>query len=114
MIIYPEFVKEALLNPELTPYLTGKFAMITKFDNKQNQYLEINIELQEGSLASTKLKSITKKSVRQKLIEKSSEFAEVSKSPNSQRLLRLSFWPHEHSLYFKQGVKQKWVVQANK
>src|SRR5581483_12046634 len=72
--IYPEFIKEGLLQPELSPYLTEKFAMVTKFDRRHNQYLEINLELQKDVNTSRKLNALAKKVIRQSLIEKSSEF----------------------------------------
>lgn len=111
IIIYPEFIKEALLNPELTPQLSGKFTMQTKADNKQNQYLEINLELQAGVNPTDKLQKAAAQVVRQKLIDRSSEFAEVSKSLDSSKLLKLVFWPHGHQLYFSPGVKQKWSLK---
>jgi phenylacetate-CoA ligase len=108
--IYPEFIKEGLLDPEVINYVTEKFTMITKFDRRHNQYLEINLELQKRVEPQKKIKAHTKKIIRQKLIEKSSEFAEISKSPKSKNLVRLVFWPYEHPKYFAPGVKQKWVL----
>lgn len=110
--IYPEYTKEALLSSQLTPYFTGKFTMVTKYDREQNQYLEINIESKENIKLDTKTKSLTKKIIRQILTERSTEFAEISKTRNSQKLLKLIFWPQGHPRYFEAGVKQKWVVQA--
>lgn len=111
--IFPEFIKEGLLDPELADLLTEKFTMITKFDRRHNQYLEINLELQPGVKANTHLKHLAKKIVRDKLIEKSSEFAEISKSPKSKNLISLVFWHNEHPKYFAPGVKQKWVLKED-
>lgn len=107
--IYPEFIKEGLLHPDLSPYLTEKFTMITKYNKQHNQYLEINLEMQTDVTPSKELKSFTSKIIRQKLIEKSSEFAEVSKSPSSKNLIKLVFWHQDHPRYFTPGIKQKWV-----
>lgn len=43
--IYPETIRKALQNPILEKALTGRFTILVKFNKKQNQYLEINIEL---------------------------------------------------------------------
>ena len=45
--IYPETVREALLSGGLPKHLTGKFTMYTKFSNKQDQYLDLNLELRK-------------------------------------------------------------------
>jgi len=111
MIIYPEYIKETLLAPELSPYFTGKFTMITRFDKQHNQYLEVNVELQDEVKTSPRLRALAKKAIRQSLNEKSSEFAEVSKTQDTRKLLKLVFWPQNHPRYFATGVKQKWVVQ---
>ncbi len=109
--IYPEFIKEGLLTPELTSYLTEKFTVLSKFTKSQNQYLEINLELQTGVQLQPHIKNLSKKVIRQKLIEKSSEFAEISKSQKSSSLIKLVFWPAGHEKYFAPGVKQKWVLK---
>ncbi len=109
--IYPEFIKEGLLSPELTPYLSERFTMLTKFNRYHNQYLEINLELQNGVEVQPHIKNLTKKIIRQTLIDKSSEFAEISKSQNSRQLLKFVYWPSGHTKYFAPGVKQKWVLK---
>src|SRR5581483_1787607 len=50
--IYPETVREALLTKPISTYLTGKVTLITRYDHLQNQYLEINLELQKNKNAS--------------------------------------------------------------
>ncbi len=108
--LYPEFIKEGLLHPDFIPYLSERFTMLTKFDAHQNQYLEINLELQRDAKVTPKLRASVNKIVREKLIEKSSEFAEVSKSRGSKKLIKIVFWPQDHPRYFPGGVKQKWVI----
>jgi phenylacetate-CoA ligase len=107
--IFPEFIKEGLLDRELTHYLTERFTMLTKNDRHHNQYLEINVELQKDIRASLKLKALAYKVIKHTLIEKSSEFAEVSRTKPNKRLIRIVFWPNGHRRYFTAGIKQKWV-----
>jgi phenylacetate-CoA ligase len=109
--IYPEFVKEALLDKKLANDITERFTMITRYDRGQNQYLEINLELQEGSVPTIDLETLAKNTIRAKLIEKSSEFAEISKTKASEKLLSMAFWPNGHPRYFRPGIKQKWVLE---
>ncbi len=112
IIIYPEFIKEGLLKQELLPYFTQRFMMATKNDVHHNQFLEINLELQKGVIASDAIKSQALKVISKTLIDKSSEFAEVSRIRPSEQLIRIILWRKAHEKYFAEGTKQKWVKQA--
>jgi phenylacetate-CoA ligase len=112
IIIYPEFIKEGLLNPKLMPFFTERFTMSTKNDIHHNQFLQINVELKKDIEQSEKLQRQALHAIRNSLIEKSSEFAEVSKSRNSEKLLQVILWPNGHPRYFTPGVKQKWIEKV--
>ena len=107
--IYPEFIKEGLLQPDMTAQFTERFTMATKNDIHHNQFLQINLELQKGVEANDKLKRHALKTIETSLIERSSEFAEVAKTRNVDKLLQVVLWPNGHPRYFTPGTKQKWV-----
>lgn len=108
--IYPEIIRESLLHNALHQYLTGKFSMITKFNKKQDQYLEIVIETKKGIKKVPKeKKKQTLKNIIENLHKKSSEFTELSKYLGKRAIPKLVFAIHEHKDYFKPGIKQKWV-----
>lgn len=107
--IYPEFVKEGLLDSNLTGFFTERFTMSTKHDIRHNQFLQINVELQPSITANDKLQQMAHKSILDSMIQKSSEFSEVSKSRNSAELVQVILWPNGHPRYFAPGTKQKWV-----
>jgi len=109
--IFPEFIKEGLMDPEIVNFVTEKFTMITKYNRHHNQYVELNLELQKNVDPLLKLKKLTEKIIKAKLIEKSSEFAEISRTNNSKNLIKFIYWPYEHPKYFTAGVKQKWVLR---
>ena len=109
MIIYPEFVKEGLLQPKLTPYFTERFTILTKHDIYHNQFLQINLELRKNVEPSKKLEDQVLRAITKSLIEKSSEFAEVSRNPASDKLLQVVLWENGHPRYFAPGIKQKWI-----
>ena len=109
LLIYPEIIREALLNESPSKFLTGKFIMETKFDKKQDQFLEINLEMRKDKKTSTALKRNAEKKIFDALREKSSEFKELSNFLGKRARPKLLFWPAEHPAYFKPGVKQKWV-----
>ena len=108
--IYPEFIKEALIAKGLNRYLTEKFTMVTKTNRRHNQYLEVNIELKSNVQLTPEQKKSAHKLVVDTLRRKSSEFQEISKTRNPMKIVKLVFWPFEHSTYFKPGIKQKWVA----
>lgn len=107
--IYPETIKEVLIKKPFSNYLTGKMTLVTRFDNNQNQYLEINLELQRNKNAGTLLKKHLLSKVVENLRNKSSEFHELSNYLKEKADPKLIFWSCEDPLHFKPGVKQKWV-----
>ncbi|MEK7547093.1 MAG: hypothetical protein AAB536_02865 [Patescibacteria group bacterium] len=107
--IYPEAIREALLKKSLNGFFTGKFTMITKFDKHKDQFLEINLELKKSKKAGENVKKKTLKEIIAMLREKNSEFRELHSHLGKRAIPKLVFWEYEHPLFFKQGVKQKWV-----
>ena len=108
-IIYPEHVKAGLENPSFEDYITGKFAMVTKCDNKQMEYLEINIELRPKAKGTAYLKKKIKKSITRSLLEKNAEYRNNANMMPDRMDPKIVFWKHEHPLFFKIGTKQRWV-----
>jgi phenylacetate-CoA ligase len=112
IIIYPEFIKEGLLDPEAIPHFTERFTMTTKSDVHHNQYLEVNLELQKSLEPTAAAEELALKLIRNTLINKSSEFSEISKSADGKQLIKIVIWPNEHPRYFAAGTKQQWVKKA--
>src|SRR3989344_1364788 len=109
--VYPEMIKSALLTNILAKYVTGKFAMQTRFDRHQNQYWEINIELRKNKIGNSKIKDLALKKIKQSLFEKSSEFRELYGHIGERTCPRIVFRPAEDPRYFNPGAKQRWVIQ---
>jgi len=109
--IYPEYVREALLDSKLSHHVTGKFALVTKFDKKHNQYLEINIELRKGKKAGPKIQKIALDKIVNYLRSQSSEYKELSNHIGQRAYPKIVFWQAESPVYFKAGIKQRWVRQ---
>ena len=108
-IIYPEYIKAGLQHPTLEKYITGKFTMYTKNDDKQDEYLEINIELRPGTNESEWLiKEVTRR-IAESLIKYSAEHANNVNMFGEKVLPHTIFWPHGHVNHFQVGIKQKWV-----
>ncbi|MBA3789073.1 phenylacetate--CoA ligase family protein [Patescibacteria group bacterium] len=109
--IYPETIKEVLLDRRFHTTLTGKLTLTTKYDHNEDQYLEINIELKPQKEAGKIFVSELQSEILKNLREKNSEFHELSDFMGKRAEPRLVFWQYEDPLYFKPGIKQPWVIR---
>jgi phenylacetate-CoA ligase len=109
-IIYPEHVREALGHHDIKRVLTGKFMMTTKSGKKHEQYLEINIELSKDAKNSRALVKQIETIVTHGLLQKNAEYKNNYQSMSKRMIPKVILWPHAHPTYFKQGIKQKWVL----
>lgn len=107
--IYPEVIREVLIDKPLSKFFTGKLSMMTKFDKKHNQYLEVHLELKKNKKLKEYLKHRTLKQIILNLRFKNSEFRELHNYLQERAHPKLVFWPYEHPIHFRPGIKQKWV-----
>lgn len=108
-IIYPEHVREALQHEKLESFITGKFTIMTKYGKKQNQFMEVHIELKPKTRSSKYLKKLCHDLVVDSLLLKNAEYRNNYSSIPHKVKPKVLFWPHEHHLHFRPGIKQKWV-----
>lgn len=110
--IYPEVIREVLLEKRFQSALTGKFTMITAYDKKKNQQLQLHIEEKRGrSIKKSEVRSL-EKSIVEALRTRNSEFRELSNFLGKRAYPKLHFWPLGHSTHFQVGAKQKWVKKT--
>lgn len=107
--IYPETIREALLEEPFHEYFTGKVTLITKFSGKQDQYLEVNLELRKNKKAGPTLMKRARAHITTHLRMKNSEFHHLYSFLGERANPKLIAWPSEHPLHFTSGIKQKWV-----
>lgn len=107
--IYPATIRKALQMAKFRTKITGKFTMLVNYDRKQNQYLEVNIELMKGKKGSKKLEKEIKEALVKKLLIDSSEYRETYKTRGEKIHPRIVFWEYEDPHFFRPGIKQKWV-----
>lgn len=110
--IYPEYIREALLSEEVVDFVTGKSTMFTKFNNNQDQYLEINVELKEGVEYNKRLVDLLQKVIVRVLLARSSEFHELYKYLGDRAHPDVKIWTNGDPNYFDGKGKQKWVKQG--
>jgi phenylacetate-CoA ligase len=109
--IYPETIKDVLLQQPFSSYVTGKITLETIFDKKQNQRLIVHVEIKKeanGIVPRSIEKAIIKAMVEQ-LTVKNAEYKELHRFIGRRALPQLQFWPSEDPMHFKVGIKQKWV-----
>ncbi|GIW65567.1 MAG: phenylacetate--CoA ligase [Candidatus Parcubacteria bacterium] len=115
IILYPEYIRQALLKSELQKYITGKFTMQVVYDKNYNQKLHIHIEMKKNIKPAFKLKERIKKEVVNSLIKHSTEYnhlySTASEKYKKQLEPEIFLHPYEDPIYFKAGIKQKWVIK---
>jgi len=107
--IYPETLREVLLQKPFQDYLTGKFTLRTVFDSKNDQYLELNVEMKRNVAMNKKYEKRFLQAVVANLREKNSEFRELSDFLGKRAYPKIVFWSLGDSTHFASGIKQKWV-----
>ncbi len=110
IVIYPEFIKEALISPSLAESTTGRFTMLTRYDKRQNQYLEVNVEMRPTAKITGSLARQIDRAIIGSLSQKSSEFLEIVRHPGGEALIQSVLWPQDHPKYFSLKSKQKWAA----
>ena len=111
-IIYPEHVKHGLMHKELEPFVTTKFTMFTKHNEKQDEYLEVNVELKENAVESAELLEKVTECVMQGLMVKSAEHKNTVGAMGDKVRPHIVFWRHAHPEHFSLGAKHKWVKKV--
>lgn len=112
ILIYPEYIRPALLSPNVHNQLTGKFTLIQRYDEHQRQYIEINLELRKNASESSHLKDTALKLIVNQLLSRSSEFGELSRNLGASVYPKLVFWAYEHPTHFAIGNKQQWIKSS--
>lgn len=110
VLVYPEFIQPALMNKNISKFVTGKFIMSTKYDKSNNQYLEILLELKRDIryLNKKQLEEI-KKTIVETLRNKSSEYQELEKYLKEKAHPSIKVLSYEAKGFFEIRSKHKWV-----
>ena len=108
-IIYAEHVRAGLQQPKLQGDVTGKFSMETKRDEREDEFLEVNVELRSKKSAAGGLRDRVRDAVVAALREKNAEYRYLSDNLKDRVLPRVALWPYEHPEHFRPGGKQQWI-----
>jgi phenylacetate-CoA ligase len=104
--VFPETVSMGLEQPTVAPWVTGKFVLEVKEDERRDVALWIAVELAAGVGADDAKRDAIARSIRQILVEKSSEYAAYV--PPAKQEPRVTLWPEGDPSYFPVGVKHRY------
>lgn len=107
--IYPEEVRGAIDDKLLGEFVTGKFTIVRKEDEKLNQILEINVELKKDVGKSDHIHKLILNHLVSSLRKNNSEFNNEYLSDSKKACPNIVLWDYQDQLYFSGGRKQKWV-----
>lgn len=105
--VYPENVAVGLEQPELAPFVTGKFVLEVTHDEQQDAALSLAVELGAGGEPSVELAEAIARSVRAHVERQNSEF--LSYAPADRRTPRVRLLPLGDPQYFPPGVKHRYT-----
>lgn len=109
--VFPESIRKALENKELRKSLTGKFSMHVGYNEEQNQYFEVNVELRPRTTQNERLRKKTYDSIISRLNKENSEWRDFWANESIRRKIapKIILWPYQDPKHFKPGGKQKWT-----
>jgi phenylacetate-CoA ligase len=108
-IIYAEHVRDGLLIGALESSVTGKFSMSTEHDERQDEYLDVHVELRHGVEATDDLRSRVRDAIVAGLRQRNAEYCYLSDNLRERVLPHLTLWPLGHPEHFGPGGKQRWI-----
>lgn len=114
--IYPQSIRRALERDDLQSVLTGKFSMVVDYNEKQDQFLQLNLELKEDIGADEDTHSRALEAIIDVLSKENSEWRDFYADDGIRHKVTplLEFWSYQHPTHFAAGKKQKWLKKNPK
>ncbi|MBU1895519.1 hypothetical protein KJ641_01460 [Patescibacteria group bacterium] len=107
--VYPDSIRRVLESDKFSSFVTGKTTLVINFDNKQNQYLEVNVELKKNIKGNDKLKNDLGKHIVDILVRENSEYRNSYEAVGKRAEPIIVLSNYQDEKFFKPGRKQKWV-----
>lgn len=111
LLIYPEHVKFGLERQAFQEAITGKFVMAVDFDDDQNPYFHLAVELAPGIQPDARLRDEIQRVVVEGLREINREYHDMESVVRERVWPRVEIVEYNSSANFRIGTKQKWVKQ---
>lgn len=110
--VYPENIKEALDDPRISHWVSGKYIIKKKDFQEANPYLLIQVELAAGINPEPTMNVLIKKVIIETLREKNSEYNDAYNARGRKldpRIKLIEFGSHS----FKINIKHNWVKKPS-
>jgi phenylacetate-CoA ligase len=108
--IYPENVTVGLEQPDITPWVTGKFVLQTRESTDGDKSLHIAVELLPGVVPEPAMEPAIAAAIRQQLLRLNSEFANYI--PVERQLPNVTLYSFADPDYFPAGVKHRYTRRS--
>jgi phenylacetate-CoA ligase len=105
--VFPDTVSIGLEQLETRAFVTGKFVLEVKEDERQNRQLTIAVELAPGVAGEPALADRIAEAILAVLLRLNSEFANYV--PPERQLPQVTLWPAGHPEHFPVGVKHRYA-----
>ncbi len=110
LLIYPDNIKKGLEDDYIKKYISGRFVMKKLYDNNNNSYLKIDIELMENIKIDNEIKNTIQEIIIKNLRETNFEFNKLFESMGEKVIPKIEFWDYNSSDYFSRSGKQSWII----
>lgn len=115
VLIYPENIKKALLQEGLSKFTSGRFVMSVKHKKNLDQYLELVVELRNGTKATKELHNLVEKGVMDVLSQDNFEYRKLLNSIGRRAHPKVILKNSDDEQYFSRtSNKQRWTAEALK
>ncbi len=109
--VYPQTVRAALEHPDLIDYTTARMSMKTEYDQNQDQYIHVLVELCDGVQATDELLKKVSETIHGTLLNNNSEYAALTEKIGETRSKpRVELIPYG-SVATDRGKKQPWIIK---
>ncbi len=109
--VYPQTIRAALEHPELIDHVTARMSMHTKYDDNQDQYIHVLVELHDGVAGSKALLNQVSDIIHGTLLNNNSEYAALTEKIGEKRSLPRVELVAYGTTVPDRGKKQPWIIK---
>jgi phenylacetate-CoA ligase len=107
--VYPETVRKALTDASLSSEITGKFTLVSDYDDHGTPSLTVHVEMKNKHKPSEKLRDEAERLIIYHLIRENAEFRVNYETFPGKAHPTVEFWDYEHQEHFGKKGKHRWV-----
>ena len=112
--IYPEHIHLALNEKKFLNHITGKFTMRKDYLKNMDQFLEINIELQDRTRPTATLTRALEDQIVKRLSQVNMEYRFLQQHLEKDLRPRVVLRPYQDQAYFRPGLKPQYIIKETR